>query len=397
MTYRVAIVGIGPDPDTHVRGGVATAYRHAAAYHRLDSCELVACADVDRENAESFADTFGVSNVYRDHETLLRAEPVDVVSVCTPPGTHAELVAACASTGTVAAVHCEVPVATTWGDCREMVAICDRAGVQLSFDHQHRFARPVTAAGRLLEDGTIGELRHVEWSGPNLFSAGTHRFDLCEYFSGESPPQWALAGVDTDPDNRWYGALNDVMGVAHWEYRNGVQGFASTAEGKRETLVDAYLRLVGWDGVIEIGPEDGPPLRVRKDGRWRAVETDGESIYGRERSWYGETIDRIAGTVLGQSRLGPRTQYDRAIEHVVSSLSAGTEPLVSGRRTLRSTELIYACWESARRRGRVDLPLDVQGNPLEALCFEKYGPPDSRREPASGPGTRSTGRSNSRE
>jgi len=40
---------------------------------------------------------------------------------------------------------------------------------------------------------------------------------------------------------------------------------------------------------------------------------------------------------------------------------------LSGRRALRATELSFATYESSRRRGRVDLPLLLDGSPLAAL------------------------------
>ncbi|MBM4083576.1 MAG: gfo/Idh/MocA family oxidoreductase, partial [Planctomycetes bacterium] len=43
------------------------------------------------------------------------------------------------------------------------------------------------------------------------------------------------------------------------------------------------------------------------------------------------------------------------------------EPELSARRALNATELIFACWESSRRRGRVDLPLDISDSPIEAM------------------------------
>ena len=91
MTYRVAIVGTGNDPGERDREGYAMAYRHAGGYERLDSCSLVACADIVRENAEAFADHHDLEAVYEDHETMLEGSEPDVVSVCVPPSVHAEL------------------------------------------------------------------------------------------------------------------------------------------------------------------------------------------------------------------------------------------------------------------------------------------------------------------
>lgn len=44
-----------------------------------------------------------------------------------------------------------------------------------------------------------------------------------------------------------------------------------------------------------------------------------------------------------------------------------TEPEHGAKNALKSTEIIFACWESARRRGMVELPLDIEDNPLVAM------------------------------
>jgi predicted dehydrogenase len=368
MTYRVAVIGTGPDPEERSREGYAMAYRHADGYRRLESCALVACADIVPENAEAFADRFDVDGVYEDHETMLEAAEPDIVSVCVPPAAHADLVVDCASAPSVEAVHCEKPMATTWGDCRRMVDACETAGVQLTIDHQRRFAEPVRRAKELLAEGAIGDLRRIEWSEVNLFDAGTHCFDLCDFLTDGERVEWVLAGVDLAHENRWFGTLNETRAVAQWRYADGTVGFASTAEDG-ETLVDAYLRLVGTDGEIEIQPDDGPPLRMRTGGGWRAVDTHNETVFSPGSSRLDIVARKLTSVLgVGGDRFAPPpTHYERAIEHLVETLDAGEEPLVSGRRVLRGTELAFASWESSRRRGRVHLPLEIDGNPLEAM------------------------------
>lgn len=366
MTHRVAIIGTGPDPETQDRDGYAMAYRHAGGYRRLDSCSLVACADIVPENARAFADHHDLTAAYEDHETMLEAVEPDVVSVCVPPAAHADLVVDSATTPSVDAVHCEKPMATTWSDCERMVETCDAEDVQLTIDHQRRLSEPVQRAKGLLDDGEIGDLERLEWSEVNLFDAGSHLFDLCDHFVDGARPEWALAGIDCAFENRWFGALNETRAIARWRYADGTVGFASTAEDG-DTVVDAYLRIVGDSGVIEIQPADGPALRVRTDGEWRTVATD-ENVYGPTPGVVHVALDTVASALPGvPGPTPPPTHYERAIEHLVSSLDAGTEPLISGRRVVRGTQLIFACWESARRRGRVHLPLEIDGNPLEEM------------------------------
>jgi predicted dehydrogenase len=373
MTYNVAIIGTGPDPDERDRDGYAMAYRHAPGYTRLDNCDLMACADIVEENVEAFADQFGIIHVYTDHQKMLKECDIDIVSVCVPPQAHADIVTDCATLGDLEAIHCEKPMATTWADCQEMVEVCEQHDVQLTIDHQRRLAKPAQEAKRMLDEGKIGDLRRVEWSELNLFDAGSHLFDLCDFMTDGTTPKWVLAGIDTDPDNEWFGALNEVQAIAQWGYRDGTQGVASTGEGDRPTFVDAYLRLVGEDGEIEIQPDDGPPLRVRTDGGWKSVDTDNETIFKPRLSLSETAVNKVTAKIplVSKQYENPPNHYERAIEHVVTSLEEGTEPVFAGSTVLRGTELVFACWESARRRERIELPLDVDGNPLEAIIEEQ--------------------------
>lgn len=370
MTYRVAIIGTGEDPETRDRDGYAMAYRHAGGYRRLDSCSLVACADIVPENAEAFAEHYGVDAVYNDHQVMLEEAEPDIVSICVPPAIHADLVVDSAVAPSVDAVHCEKPMATRWEDCKRMVSVCDREDVQLTIDHQRRLADPVLRAKELLDDGEIGELRRLEWSEANLFDAGSHLFDLCDLFVEGARAEWALAAIDCSHENRWFGALNETRAIAQWRYADGTMGVASTAEDGM-TSVDPYLRLIGADGAMEIQTDDGTGLRIRTDGEWRTVDTD-ENVYGPTPGLVHAALKKGTGVLPGVSwPADPPTHYEKAIEHLVDALATGTEPVFSGRRVLRGTELVFASWESARQRGRVHLPLDLEGNPLEEMYEAK--------------------------
>ena len=265
-----------------------------------------------------------------------------------------------------------------------MVEVCEDEDVQLSIDHQRRFAEPARRAKALLDEGEIGELERLEWSEVNLFDAGSHLFDLCDFFLEGTRAEWALAGIDCARENRWFGTLNETRAIAQWRYADGTLGFASTTE-EGETLVDAYLRLVGTEGVIEIEPDDGPSLRLRTGDGWKRIETD-ESIYGPKTGLLRSLLTKVSEAVPGVPEVeDPRpTHYEKAIEHVVESLSTDSEPIISGRSVLSGTELAFACWESSRQRGRAHLPLDIDDNPLEAMY--EAGEFDVESDPPSIPG-----------
>ena len=369
MSYTVAVIGTGADPDDPNREGYAMAYRHAAGYDRLDDCELIACADVVRANAERFAAEFGVEGVYEDYEVMLREVRPDVVSVCVPPSIHAEIVVGCAESGVVEAIHCEKPMADTWADCRRMVEVCDDREVQLTINHQRRFGAPFREAKSLLDSGAIGSLQRLEFADDNLYDLGTHAFDLCNYYADGAAVEWVLAGIDYREPNVWFGTHNENQGLTQWRYDNGVFGLASTGCGS--SFVGCYLRLLGSDGAIEIGVEDGPPLRVRRAGsnNWETVDTDGEDLYGPSSTLIRAGARTVAGRISErlEEALTPTEYIDRAVADVLRAVRTDGGSELSAENALRADELTFASWESVRRRGRVELPLTIEDNPLAAM------------------------------
>lgn len=89
------------------------AYQYARGYRRIDDCEIVAHAEIILENVKRFAREFDVPYVYEDYETMVEEIKSDIVNVCVPPAVHAEIVIGCANNGTVDAIHCAKPMATT--------------------------------------------------------------------------------------------------------------------------------------------------------------------------------------------------------------------------------------------------------------------------------------------
>jgi len=337
--YSVGVVGTG-DPDD---GNFAVAYGHGNAYRELDDTELVACADIIKENAFKFAEEFDIDDgsVYDTHEAMLADHDLDLVGVCTPHNAHTEPVLDAAAASSTKGIHCEKPMALTWGDCQLMAQECWRRGVQLTFNHQRRFGEPFQNAKALLDEGTIGNLERVEFSIGDLFTYGSHSFDLCSYFNDDHVGDWVISQVDYRTEQVVLGSHNENQALALWQYENGVYGMASTGEG--HDLIGAHNRLVGTEGVIELLPENHPvtECRVRHHGDepWQVHDfSDAERTHTRD-----------------------------GLADAVDALERGREPELSARKALNSTELIFACWESVRRRGRVDLPLEIDDNPLEAL------------------------------
>jgi predicted dehydrogenase len=343
--YSVALIGTGKDPEDADLSGFAMAYQHADAYENVDGAEIVACADIVRENAEAFAEAYGIADahVYEDYEEMLAEARPDVVSISVPPAAHADIAIGCARHESVEAIHCEKPMALTWGDSRRMAMEAWRRDVQLTFNHQRRFGKPFRRAKELLDAGDVGELERVSFAAGNIYDYGSHSIDLCNYFNDETPAEWVIGGLDYREESFAFGAHQENQALLQWEYENGVHGLGATGPGTG--LVNAHNRIVGSEGVIEVGPRDAEAtLRIRRAGEadWEAIDTGEEDMHG-------------PGYI------------ERTIRDVFSTLSAGEQSELSAKNALTATEIIFGAWESSRRRGRVDFPLEIDDNPLEAM------------------------------
>ena len=149
---RVGIIGCGRPGRAKGATGSGTAHVHAKGYVASPDCELVAAADIKEENLEAFCDKYGIAGRYLEHRDMLAQAELDVISVCVWPHLHARMVIDAAQAG-VRAIHCEKPMAVTWGDAKRMAAACAEKGVQLTFNHQRRFGKEFRQAKALLDQG----------------------------------------------------------------------------------------------------------------------------------------------------------------------------------------------------------------------------------------------------
>ncbi len=326
--FKVGVIGCGG------RGGA-----HAAGYAASEEAKLVACADPITEKAEALGQRHNVSNVYSDYKEMLDKEELDIVSVCTWTTLHTEMIVAAALSG-VKAIHCEKPMAPTWGEAKTQYQTCMDNNVQLTFCHQLRFTAPCVKAKQLANDGTIGQLHRLEGYCGNMIDMGTHRFDMMFFFNNDEPAEWVMGQIHCEQEGSVFGVPIENHGLSYFKWKNGVHGLLVTGGdiGGR-----SWHRLIGSDGIIELGAPSSPPVRYmcKENTGWEAADLSG-------------VVPEGGDTTLG-------------VFDLIDCLKTGREPVLSGRKALQATELIFATYESSRRRERIYLPLDIEDSPLISM------------------------------
>ncbi len=177
MSLRIGIVGCGGIGRTHMQAWITAGYRPVAV------CDAIASV------AHSLA-PLSDATVYPDAATLFANAQLDIVSICTPPALHAELVIKALDHHI--AVLCEKPMAMTLAECDAMIAAATRNQTLLSVGFCHRYQPHVEVMKSEIESGAIGEIimfrnrfaghmPHVEqrWFSNPALSGGGVMVDTC--------------------------------------------------------------------------------------------------------------------------------------------------------------------------------------------------------------------------
>ncbi len=170
---------------------------------------MTVLAGRDGAATRAAAHRFGWRHSETDWHALIERDDVQLVDICTPGDTHAEIAIAALDAGKH--VLCEKPLANSLAEAEAMAAAAARAaanGVRAMVGFNYRRVPAIALARRLVEDGRIGTLRHVraaylqDWladaavpltwrlqqdragSGA-LGDIGAHAVDLAQYLSGE--------------------------------------------------------------------------------------------------------------------------------------------------------------------------------------------------------------------
>ena len=144
-----------------VIGGGVFGRHHAAKYGQTPGIELVAVADPDPQARRQVSDRLHVAAVADWHELLGK---LDLVSICSPAVTHAEITRAFLDSG--AHVLVEKPIATSVSDAEHLIALARSRGLVLTVGHQERYVISESGLFEISQPPVVVEcMRRGPWTG----------------------------------------------------------------------------------------------------------------------------------------------------------------------------------------------------------------------------------------
>lgn len=203
---RFAIVGTG---------GRSNSFANPIYQRFSDDAELVALCDISvvrmKFRLKELKEQAGAPDLplYKpdDFEKMLSENAVDEVIVCTMDSTHDEYIVRALKAG--CDVTTEKPMTTDADKCNRILKAVEESGQRVRVAFNYRWMPPNTRVRELIQEGVIGEIRHVSmeyalntshgadyfrrWhshkdcSGGLLVHKATHHFDLINWWTDSIP------------------------------------------------------------------------------------------------------------------------------------------------------------------------------------------------------------------
>lgn len=256
--------------------GDVTEVKSGPAYQKEPSFTLAAVMRRNAELAEDYAKRHGVERFYDNADALINDPNIDAIYIATPPDSHKLYGLKVAAAGKICCI--EKPLAPNFDDCQAIVNAFEEAKTSLFVAYYRRSLPRFVKIKSLLENGEIGNIRHITW----VLNKTTSEQDLSQVYNWRTDKKVAPAGYFDDlashgldlfafllgdfkrvkglADNQQglYSALDTVS--ACWQHDNNITGSANWnfASFEQSDTVTIY----GSKGKISFSVFDERPLII---------------------------------------------------------------------------------------------------------------------------------------
>lgn len=328
------------------------ASKHTESINNISGAELIAVCDIVPEKAGEFGGRYQAQPFY-DYRELLKRKDIDIVTIATPSGSHAEIGVAAAKAGKHILV--EKPMAMTLKEADLLIDTCRDCRVKLGVIFQNRFNKAVRLLRSALESGRFGKLTHGQatirwnrgqdyysqapWRGTRLQDGGVlmnqsiHNIDLLQWMLGPVESVFgytatALRAIE----------MEDVAGAV-LKFKNGAIGLIEAASTIYPQNIEETLNIFGETGSVIIGGIavnrienwEFPGSEAEKKEIFAVQENDPPSVYG-----FG---------------------HKEIIKNMMHAVLADEVPAVPGEEGRKALEIILAIYRCRQTGQPVKLPL----------------------------------------
>jgi predicted dehydrogenase len=327
---RYAVVGLGHVAQHHV----LPSFVHVRGNSRLTALVSGDPAKLKRVGARYGVETLGS---YDDLEVCLAK--ADAAYICTSTPTHAEYAVRAARAGKH--VICEIPLAVTSDECRQIIEACRGSNVRLMPAYRLHFETLSTEVLARVRRGDIGDPKmftstvslYIRHKGPRtgrsagggtLIDLGIYCINAARLLFGQAPTRVVASSIASSaPQSEGHETTAAVL-------QFGGDRLATFTASFSMADVSSYL-VVGTKGSIEM-----EPAYAASEALAYTV-----TIGDRDQRKQGARIEQFAGE----------------LNYFSDCILKGREPSPSGEEGALDVGIIEALYESARTGDAVDVPV----------------------------------------
>jgi UDP-N-acetylglucosamine 3-dehydrogenase len=310
---------------------------HGPAWRQISQAHVVATCDIIKERAEQAGAELGSKKCFASMDEMLAQDGIDLVDVCTPHPTHAELAIQALRAGKH--VICEKPMALDLDDAARMIRVARQENRHLYIGHTRRFDRRWIEVKEQLRAGRIGKPVGIRWSerswagfapdswrwDPNnggvLMDLGVHIADLFIWLLEAECTEVYAKTLSVRPEARERGAPD--FALVQMSFADQQQGLMELSWAHPATYAPFYssLEIVGTAGKLTLSDRDAGPMIVIKN----SVEVPR----------YSPLLSTFPESFVGE------------LAHFIDGISANTSPRVTLDDAYRAVEVMVKALESA--------------------------------------------------
>ena len=253
---NVAVIGTGRIGKRHIK-------------HINNLAHLQAICDIKKDVADNVSSENNCPGYYSIDDLLEQEKELDLVSICTPNGLHAEHTIKALNAGNH--VLCEKPMATKTYDCERMITAAEQANKRLFVVKQNRFNPPIQAVKKAIDERRLGKIFNVQlncfwnrnpqyyqesdWKGKKdidggtLFTQFSHFIDLLYWLVGDIEKVQVFTNNFTHQDLIEF----EDTGVISLQFSNGALGTINYTVCSYDHNMEGSITLFAENGTVKIG------------------------------------------------------------------------------------------------------------------------------------------------
>ena len=300
-------------------GRIATNHIKAVLNNRL---VLTAVCDIKEEQMKSLLAKHNLQEnteikCYTDYKQMIAENNLDLISIATESGSHAEIALYCIDHGIHVII--EKPMAMNMRDADAIIRRSKEKNVKVSACHQNRFNLAVQELRKALDADRFGRLSHgsihVRWNrnqeyytqapwrgkwasdGGALMNQCIHGIDLLRWMVGDEVEE--VYG-QTRQQFHDYLEAEDV-GMAVVKFKNGAIGTIEGTTNVYPQNLEETLYVFGEKGTVKLGGKSTNNIDVwdfadegKDDEKNKGLEEATSNVYGNgHTSLFADMIDAI--------------------------------------------------------------------------------------------------------